>query len=229
MKGVIFSADFIKDSNGDLRLLELNTDTGIIEEQIQYVDWSSLIDVVYKPVHHKAIVNHLSSSIADSNVSLTSFNLHDVEDNHNFFANQLLVHNRCFIAGTEITLADGNVRKIELVSIGDEVLTFNEETGQQEPGVVGDLKEHQVSSVIKLTFDNDKIIFTTHEHPFFVKDKGWVKAAELEKFDACRKVNGQDAIVSSVEVIEEIYTVYNLLSVSNNHNFYANEILVHNK
>ena len=29
MKGTLFSADFVNDISGDLRLLELNTDTGI--------------------------------------------------------------------------------------------------------------------------------------------------------------------------------------------------------
>lgn len=30
MKGTLFSADFIKDADANLRLLELNTDTGFI-------------------------------------------------------------------------------------------------------------------------------------------------------------------------------------------------------
>lgn len=39
MKGTFFSADFIKDSNENLRLLELNTDTSVITEQIDNVNW----------------------------------------------------------------------------------------------------------------------------------------------------------------------------------------------
>jgi hypothetical protein len=34
MKGTLFSADFVKDSSGNLRLLELNTDTGFINKWI---------------------------------------------------------------------------------------------------------------------------------------------------------------------------------------------------
>ena len=33
MKGTFFSADFVRDQNDDLRLIEINTDTGIIESQ----------------------------------------------------------------------------------------------------------------------------------------------------------------------------------------------------
>lgn len=158
------------------------------------------------------------------------YNLKTVAVNHNFFANEYLVHNRgCFIAGTEITLADGDVKNIENVVIGEEVLTYNEESGKQESGVVGDLKQHEVTSVIRLTLDNEKITITTQEHPFFVEGKGWVKAGELQPLDVCKKVDGSESLISTVEVLEETHTVYNLLSVSENHNFYANGILVHNK
>ena len=46
MKGTLFSADFIKDSSDNLRLLELNTDTSIVEAQIPNVDWTGLIDIL---------------------------------------------------------------------------------------------------------------------------------------------------------------------------------------
>jgi intein/homing endonuclease len=45
----------------------------------------------------------------------------------------------------------------------------------------------------------------------------------------CKKVDGSESLISTVETLEETHTVYNLLSVSENHNFYANGILVHNK
>ena len=41
MKGTLFSADFVKDSNGNLRLLELNTDTGFITQEFQNFDFSN--------------------------------------------------------------------------------------------------------------------------------------------------------------------------------------------
>jgi len=157
------------------------------------------------------------------------YNLVSVESNHNFYANEFLVHNRCFVAGTEITLLNGDTKDIENVVVGEEVLTYNEELGINEGGIVGDLKQHQVEKVIRLTLDNENVIITTHEHPFFVEGKGWVKASELEPLDVCKKVDGGESLISSVEVLKETHTVYNLLSVSENHNFYANGILVHNK
>ena len=162
------------------------------------------------------------------------YHLIDVKDNHTYFAEDVLVHNfkiinTCFIAGTEITLFNGDVKNIEDIVVGESVLTYNEESGVNENGVVGDLKQHEVHSVIRLTLDNENIIITTQEHPFFVEGKGWVKAGELQPLDICKKVDGSESLISTVEVLEETHTVYNLLSVSENHNFYANGILVHNK
>ncbi len=157
------------------------------------------------------------------------YNLSEVEAHHNYYANDVLVHNRCFPAGTKITLDDNSLKNIEDVIIGENVLTYNEETGFNESGIVGNLKKHEVSSVIKLIFDSGKTIITTNEHPFFVKDKGWVNAGELESNYICKTDSLEDIKILSVEVLNETHIVYNLLSVSNNHNFYANNILVHNK
>lgn len=156
-------------------------------------------------------------------------NLTTVAYNHNFYANEYLVHNRgCFIAGTQITLADGSVKNIEDVDAGDEVLTFYHEDNTTQPGVVGELKQHEVGSVVRITFDNDNVITATQEHPFYTK-RDWVQAGKLEVNDVCYKADNSESIVTSVETINDVYVVYNLLSVGQNHNFYANGILVHNK
>ena len=159
------------------------------------------------------------------------FHIIDVKDNHTYYAEDILVHNykSCFIAGTEITLANEDVKNIEDIAVGEEVLTYNEDKKETEAGVVGDLKKHEVDSVIRLTLDNENVIVTTAEHPFYVVDSGWVKAGELQPLDVCLKEDGKESLISSVEVLEEKHEVFNLLSVSENHNFFANGILVHNK
>jgi intein/homing endonuclease len=91
------------------------------------------------------------------------------------------------------------------------------------------LKCHNVSSVIDLTFTNDNVITTTFEHPFFVKSKGWVEAKNLIIGDVCITDNNGESTIVDVKHYEKECEVYNLLSVSNNHNFFANKILVHNK
>lgn len=188
----------------------------------------------YKLINQTGSLENITSinlEILDGEYDMYSLNLEDVD---NFIladgglSSNAVTHN-CFVAGTEITLSNGDVKNIEDVVIGETVLTFNEESENNEKGIVGELKQHEVNSVIRITLDNENVIITTSEHPFFINGKGWVKASEIEVLDTCKKVNGEESLVSTIDVLEETHTVYNLLSVSENHNFYANGILVHNK
>ena len=46
MKGTLFSADFVKDGNGDLKLLEINTDTACIEGLNSNIDFTAFYTVL---------------------------------------------------------------------------------------------------------------------------------------------------------------------------------------
>ena len=162
------------------------------------------------------------------NEKIKVYNLVSVEVNHNYYANDVLVHNRCFVEGTKINVPDGSTKNIEDFQIGDEVLSCNAE-GTHTTGVVNGISKSKVPSIIRLTLDNEIIINTTSEHPFLVEDKGWVKAGHLEALDVCKKVDGSPALVSTVEIIKEETLVYNLLDITEDHTYFANGILVHNK
>lgn len=139
----------------------------------------------------------------------------------------IITHNYCFVAGTKITLEDGSQKNIEDVKVGEKVLSFN--GLEKETSVVGEINKHEVNNIIKLSFDSDITITTTYEHPFFVVGKNWVKAKDLLIGDVALNVNGGQTILKQIEYYDDTQTVYNLLNVSPNHNFYANNILVHNK
>jgi len=92
MKGTLFSADFVKDSNGDLRLLELNTDTSIVKNELSnlnLVEFSNILqtnnitelDIIYKPIYHLGIVTRISDYITENCQFITSINLHDEQGN----------------------------------------------------------------------------------------------------------------------------------------------------
>ena len=57
-----------------------------------------------------------------------------VNDTHNYFANNILVHNKicrlCFTYDTMITLSDGTYQKISKVRPGDMIKPYNEDTGK---------------------------------------------------------------------------------------------------
>ena len=173
------------------------------------------------------------------------YNLQDIENNHNFFANNVLVHNRfCFVAGTEIELIDGEIKKIEDVKIGDVVLSFNEATNTKEYNVVIDTKSPIHNDLVTYHFNNGTTLTCTYDHPIYVnglqiasfKPELTNKRYELDK--NVIQINVGDVVslstdiqstIEKIEVLELVDTQTYIFTVENNHNFYANKILVHNK
>ena len=84
MKGTLFSADFATDGSDNLRLLEINTDTGIASSSFGLFDFSPLynvlnsgsidkIHVVYKD-HQTEFINFFSQSLVTQYTgSISSF------------------------------------------------------------------------------------------------------------------------------------------------------------
>lgn len=148
----------------------------------------------------------------------------------------------CFIEGTLVTLANGAKIAIEEVVVGMEVLTWNEENGQQEAGIVTDLIRPISSDIISIDFGNESIECTA-DHPLFIIGKGWAsynpaKTKEVHKMEVAELVYGDLVLNTSDEtiVINSISPIMTLvpiqtynLSIEGNHTYYANGILVHNK
>ncbi len=179
------------------------------------------------------------------------YHILDVKDNHTYYAENLLVHNfkygggSCFIAGTKVTMGDGSQKNIEDVVIGDEVLSFNESTLQNEVKKVIGLKTPIHNDLVKYEFANQTSIVCTFDHPFYVGDLELAsytpfltnKRYELNKevrqiktSDMVYLSNGvsRTAIKDIIELDEKDTQTY-IITVEDNHNFYANGILVHNK
>jgi len=92
MKGTFFSTDFVKDSAGNLRLLEVNTDTAISLNNLSFLDFSSLVTllqannitkvaVIHKPTYHQDIVDNLSAYLTANAPFITEFTEHKERTN----------------------------------------------------------------------------------------------------------------------------------------------------
>ncbi len=179
------------------------------------------------------------------------YHILDVKDNHTYYAENLLVHNfkygggSCFIAGTKVTMEDGSEKNIEDIVVGDEVLSFNESTLQTEVKKVIGLKTPIHNDLVKYEFANQTSITSTFDHPFYVGDlelasytpfltnKRYELSKEVKQIKAGDMVylsNGvsKTAIKDIIELDEKDTQTY-IITVEDNHNFYANGILVHNK
>jgi hypothetical protein len=153
--------------------------------------------------------------------------------------NNLLVHNPfggarmeapayCFTAGTLISISDDGYKNIEDLLPGDEILTYNEESGKNEVGRIGSVESKEVDSLVKLKINGIENITTTAEHPFY-SNGTWVKAKDLSIGDSLQTIDKNLVSILSIEIINSKTKVYNLHDVGKNHNFYAHRILVHNK
>lgn len=193
-------------------------------------------------------------SIETNNEPTMTFTLKDVEDNANFYAEGVLVHNRpmigiCFIAGTKVTMMDGTQKNIEDVEIGDQVVSFNEKTKSTEYKSVINLKQPMHNDLVKYTFENGSTVTSTFDHPFYVArlDDGLTLASYKPNLTNARYNLGKEVKqivvndivhtlehpintkISSIEELPLEDTQTYIITVEDNHNFYANGILVHNK
>ena len=175
----------------------------------------------------------------------TVYNLSEIEKYHNYYANNVLVHNRfCFVKGTMIEMADGTSKKIEDVKIDDLVISFNEETKTKESQKVTKIVSPIHDDLVIYHFENGKNITCTFDHPFYVNGlelasykpsltndryKLGVDVSQIKIGDVVNLIDDTFTTIISFEELEKSKTETFIFEVENNHNFYANGILTHNK
>jgi hypothetical protein len=187
----------------------------------------------------------LNNEILILNDSYTNFVSVNIEDADVYVATEsnVLVHNSpCFVAGTKIKLANSTEKNIEDVVIGDVIKTYNHRTNQVENNNVLHVIDRDDQETVLYTLSNGKTLEATLDHPICVKEKGyssfdpelsWIsynmKIKQIVVGDLLENINNEEVSIVSMEKTTELKKVYNLSSVANNHNFYANDILVHNR
>jgi hypothetical protein len=142
----------------------------------------------------------------------------------------------CFPAGTKILMSDGSEENIEDVEIGDSVVSFDEKTGEKVPGEVLELERPIRDHMCELIFKDNSSIKLTNDHPVYTK-QGW-KAIEPNLYENLKvsKLQVNDEVKSIDEFKElikincwaETIQTYNLKTIKNHSNFFAENILVHN-
>lgn len=138
---------------------------------------------------------------------------------------------QCFTGDTLVSTEDG-LRPIEEIQAGDYVWSENTETGEKELKKVFSVSVTETTALVHVTTENGTVINTTENHPFYVEEKGWCAAANLEDGDVLRTQDGETETVESVQIenLDEAVKVYNL-EIEDSHTYYvsADEVLVHNE
>ena len=136
---------------------------------------------------------------------------------------------QCFAAGT-LVMTEPGLRPIELVREGDRVWALDLATQERCLKPVLKTFQHLRSDWRRVTID-EVSIEVTGEHPFFVKEKGWVRAENLSAGDRLVTFHPQDeAVVRGVEAASGPIQVFNF-EVEDLHDYFISDegVLVHNR
>ena len=119
---------------------------------------------------------------------------------------------------------------IEKIKAGDKVISTDPETFETAEKTVLETYIREVSQLLHLTISGE-LITTTIDHPFYVKDLGFVNAGELYVGDKLLDLDGNVLMVENTvhETAKKSTKVYNF-QVKDFHTYYVggNGVLVHN-
>jgi Ca-activated chloride channel family protein len=132
----------------------------------------------------------------------------------------------CFLPGTKVLMSSGEEQAIETIQNGDEVMSLNPNTGELEAQKVNKKFIHDDTNKEYLIINDSLRITPNHR---VALNGVWQPIANAQKGDYLVLASQQVEIIESIEKVTsaDYLTVYNL-EVANNHNFYAENFLVHN-
>lgn len=143
---------------------------------------------------------------------------------------------RCFLAGTDILMADGSTKDIEDIEVGDMVQAADPETGEEGPRRVERLIRNegavQLNALSIATPNGLEKLTATHDHPFWSPSgKEWVKAGDLTPGMTLRTDRGNTVTIKSNKPFTKVTHTYNF-TVADLHTYYVlagqTPVLVHN-
>lgn len=226
----------------------------VYDSEMDAIVWKQSIDIKtttdYLVDYDGSLAQVTNSEILIINEDNFSLIEIDVEDTDTYIIagstpiNSFVTHNApCFVAGTQISLSNGDLKNIEDVVAGDSVLTFNMGSNIVESNIVNAVYSKLVEETVEYTLDNGDKVRCTLDHPLYVEGKGWssfndelsnklysieTKVNKIGVGDELKLVGSTSKVVSITQINESVI-VYNLQDVQNNHNFFANNVLVHNR
>lgn len=141
----------------------------------------------------------------------------------------------CFVAGTQITMSSGLHKDIEDVRIGETVLSYNVEEEVFVDRDVVNLIRKSSNEIFTIETTSSYFEGVTAEHPFYQPDiKSWVPVNELHVGDQVLvSSQGRKSVERIVDLdtkhLKRAVDVYNMSVDGPEHNYFANDVLVHNK
>lgn len=143
------------------------------------------------------------------------------------------VESICFTAETDITMGDGTTKPIDMIQVGDIVLSYNMKESKTDTALVTHIMIHHVpeTDLVILQTAHGKEIHVTPNHPIWTSDNGYMPASMITPQSKLMSIStGEIATENALRCTNRMLvanTVYNVGTTKNN--YFANGILVHNK
>ena len=142
----------------------------------------------------------------------------------------------CLVEGTKITMADGSIKNVENLAVGDLVKVFNHETGQIDVSPIIFITHKEAEAVrcntIELCFNNDATLKIANDHALF--DKTTNRYEILNEYNYIDYINHEFAIMAnglitftklkSANIVSEVVRVYCPVTAFHM-NLFANDLL----
>jgi hypothetical protein len=141
----------------------------------------------------------------------------------------------CFVAGTEITMGNGLPKLIEDVRIGDVVTSRDIRSGETVHKRVTDVLSSSSNIIYTIKTASTVIDGVTGGHPFYVNQtEDWLRVEELMvgvELTVHQRGRTRQEPILDIDVVElhRPVDVYNFTAEGPQHNYFANDVLVHNK
>ncbi len=133
----------------------------------------------------------------------------------------------CFPDSTKVLLPDNNTKSIKDIKEGDVVSSYDLTEKRLTESRVMEQIIHLDAKVQYFIINGN--IKTTAEHPFWVNGKSWIRAHQIKVGDWLLTPTGEKVEISDIDSYSAVETVYNLELEGDEHNYFAENVLVHNQ
>ncbi|WP_299444118.1 hypothetical protein [uncultured Aquimarina sp.] len=145
----------------------------------------------------------------------------------------------CFAKGTMITMADHTQKPIELLALGDKVLSYNQQTQQQLTASIKELANPIHDNLITISLEDGTSITCTTDHPLMSVTRTWLsydpqKTKADYTYNSVNKLQvgavllGVDRAltITAITANDKTQPTYTIVRLDKGNTFYANGILV---
>lgn len=145
----------------------------------------------------------------------------------------------CFATGTMVTMANATQKSIELIKVGDQVVSYHKQTKTYTTAIVEEVASPIHNNLVTITFDDQSTITCTNDHPLLRANGDWVsynpsKTIKDYDYDWVHQLKIGDVLqgndiqrtVTSIKTTEAAQPTYTIVRLDTGTNFIANNIVV---